>query len=301
MFQSKVLLIGFGSIGRKHYKILKKIINIKNIKILTTQKKIKNILIDFEAIKLYNPDIIIIASTTDKHFQHLKYVNSILKNKIILVEKPLFHKPLNLKKIQNKIFVGYNLRFHPIIQFVKKIINKNKILSSEIHCSSYLPDWRNRPLKFTSSYSKKLSGGILNELSHEIDYARYLYGNLSKINVLTKKNSNLKITSADYANITLKSLDGAIININLNYYSKLTKRFIILDTNKLSLYADLINGFVSIKNKNGKSSKKYFLIDKDFTYKEQLKALLRKDFRFLCQYKDGLETVKKIKIFMKKK
>ncbi len=300
MFQSKVLLIGFGSIGQKHYKILKDLINIKNIKILTSQKKIKNVLINFEEIKLYNPDIIIIASTTDKHFQHLKYVNSILKNKIILVEKPLFHKPLNLKKIQNKIFVGYNLRFHPIIQFIKKIINKNKILSSEIHCSSYLPDWRNRPLKFTSSYSKKLSGGILNELSHEIDYAGYLYGNLSKINVLTKKNSNLNINSADYANITLKSLDGAMININLNYYSKLTKRFIILDTNKLSLYADLINGFVSIKNKNGKTSKKFFLIDKDFTYKEQLKALLRKDFRLLCQYKDGLETVKKIKIFMKK-
>ncbi len=300
MFQSKVLLIGFGSIGQKHYKILKDLINIKNIKILTSQKKIKNVLINFEDIKLYNPDIIIIASTTDKHFQHLKYVNSILKNKIILVEKPLFHKPLNLKKIQNKIFVGYNLRFHPIIQFVKKIINKNKILSSEIHCSSYLPDWRNRPLKFTSSYSKKLSGGILNELSHEIDYACYLYGNLSKINVLTKKNSNLNINSADYANINLKSLDGAMININLNYYSKLTKRFIILDTNKLSLYADLINGFVSIKNNNGKTSKKLFLIDKDFTYKEQLKALLRKDFRLLCQYKDGLETVKKIKIFMKK-
>ena len=91
-----------------------------------------------------------------------------------------------------------------------------------------------------------------------------------------------------------------MININLNYYSKLTKRFIILDTNKLSLYADLINGFVSIKNNNGKTSKKFFLIDKDFTYKEQLKALLRKDFRLLCQYKDGLETVKKIKIFMKK-
>ena len=300
MFQSKVLLIGFGSIGQKHYKILKDLINIKNIKILTSQKKIKNVLINFEEIKLYNPDIIIIASTTDKHFQHLKYVNSILKNKIILVEKPLFHKPLNLKKIQNKIFVGYNLRFHPIIQFIKKIINKNKILSSEIHCSSYLPDWRNMPLKFTSSYSKKLSGGILNELSHEIDYAGYLYGNLSKINVLTKKNSNLNINSADYANITLKSLDGAMININLNYYSKLTKRFIILDTNKLSLYADLINGFVSIKNKNGKTSKKFFLINKDFTYKEQLKALLRKDFRLLCQYKDGLETVKKIKIFMKK-
>ena len=57
---------------------------------------------------------------------------------------------------------------------------------------------------------------------------------------------------------------------------------------------------VSIKNNNSKTSKKFFLIDKDFTYKEQLKALLRKDFRLLCQYKDGLETVKKIKIFMKK-
>lgn len=298
MYQSKVLIVGFGSIGRRHFNILKDLIDINNIKILTTQKKIKNNIFNFKEIKSYNPDITIISSTTDKHFKHLEYVNSILKNKVILVEKPLFHKPMELKKIQNKIFVGYNLRFHPIIKFIKKIISKQKILSSEIFCASYLPAWRNRPFRLTSSFSKGISGGILNELSHEIDYARLLYGNLSKINVLTKKNSNLKIDFDDYANITAKSKKSAIININLNYYSNLTKRFITLDTNKLSLYADLINGFIKIKYKNGKSLTKNFFIERDYTYRQQLKSLLKKDFRFMCKYKDGLETVKTIKFFL---
>ncbi len=300
MSQVKILIIGFGSIGQKHFKILKNSLKIENIRILTSQKNIQNSLSNIAEVKIFDPGIIIIASTTNKHFKHLQYVNSVLKDKVILVEKPLFHKTSNLKKIRNKILVGYNLRFHPIIQFIKKISNKHKILSTEIYCSSYAPNWRNRKFKTTSTSSKKLSGGILHELSHEIDYARFLLGDLKKINIFMKKNSNLKINFHDYANIIATSKFKGVVNINLNYYSKLTKRFIILDTNKLSLFGDLINGIILFKYKNGNIKKKKFLIDKDYTYKQQLESLISKDYRYFCKYEDGVKTVKTIEKFLVK-
>ena len=89
----KVLIIGFGSIGRRHAKILKKNPNIKKIFVLTNQNctsyvKIKSL----REINKINPDYIIISSETSKHFKQLSYLEKNFKNKIILVEKPLFEK-----------------------------------------------------------------------------------------------------------------------------------------------------------------------------------------------------------------
>ena len=124
----KVLIIGYGSIGQKHAKLLSDYHNL-DICILTKQnnvpfKKIKNI----NEITLYNPDYVVVASITTLHFNHLKFLEKNLKKKIVLIEKPLFEKIRLLKLKNNFYYVGYNLRFHPILKFLKKnfitIINR---------------------------------------------------------------------------------------------------------------------------------------------------------------------------------
>ena len=40
--------------------------------------------------------------------------------KTILVEKPLFDKYYGLKITKNSVYVGYNLRFHPVIKLIKE-------------------------------------------------------------------------------------------------------------------------------------------------------------------------------------
>ena len=88
--KKKILIIGYGSIGQKHASIFNKL-NCQ-INIISSQAKIfKYKKIDYRDIRNYEPDIVIIATTTNMHFQGLKITDNILKNKIILVEKPLFH------------------------------------------------------------------------------------------------------------------------------------------------------------------------------------------------------------------
>ena len=58
------------------------------------------------------------------------------------MEKPLFEKYKKFRIINNKVFVGYNMRFNPLISFIKKIVNKEKFWSINIICGSYLPMWR---------------------------------------------------------------------------------------------------------------------------------------------------------------
>ena len=75
--KKKVLIIGYGSIGRKHHIVLKKIKEISKICILTQQKKIKNKIGSFKQAIRFNPDLIIVSSTTNKHLYHLRNKTSI--------------------------------------------------------------------------------------------------------------------------------------------------------------------------------------------------------------------------------
>ena len=157
-------------------------------------------------IKKLNIDYIIISSETSKHFYYLNYFEKNLKNKLILVEKPLFEKYKKFRIINNKVFVGYNMRFNPIISFIKKIINKEKFWSINIMCGSYLPMWRkNIDYKKSSSAKRKSGGGVLLDLSHELDYIQWLFGKIKLDYVYINKLSDLKISTEDFLSLSGKT------------------------------------------------------------------------------------------------
>ena len=298
----KVLIIGLGSIGYRHYRILKKNKKIKDIKVISKRKLefIKKIDFNKSSLLNYNPDYIIISTETSNHFSNLKKVNSILKNKIILVEKPLFHKSRKKIKLRNKVFVGFNMRFKPLLQFMKQKIKNDRddnLLSAHVFCGSYLPDWRtNIHYTKSSSASKKSGGGVNNDLSHEVDNISWLFGDINtKFSILEKK-SNLKISSDDTYILfgQLKNSKKSTVNISLNYYSKIPHRYYILDFEKKTIHADFINNNIFIKYLNGKTLKKSFKnFSRNFSYIKMHDAVINKSFQNLCSYSQGLKYIKK--------
>ena len=117
------IIIGFGSSGKRYAKILKKNKNIAKVFVVSQNKncsfkryenlnEIKDLDLDF--------GLVVISSKTSDHYNHLKFIENNLKNKKIIVEKPLFSSPQKLKIKNNKVYVGYNLRFDPMIKFLKK-------------------------------------------------------------------------------------------------------------------------------------------------------------------------------------
>ena len=183
------LIIGFGSIGKQQYQVLKKLKIFQKIYIYSKRNKKKNFISEFNKIVNINPDFIIICSETAKHFSQLKFIESKFKNKIILVEKPLFSSSKYLSIKNNKVFVGYNLRYDPMLQYIKKIIEKEKkIITSNITCNSFLPNWRIRDYSKSYSASKRKGGGVHLDLSHEIDYTNWIFKNLKKKKCFFTKN-----------------------------------------------------------------------------------------------------------------
>lgn len=296
----KVLIIGFGSIGKRHFDVLRKIKRIRQIKIITSSKISKNYKISYDEQSLfsYDPEYIIISSSTDKHFDQLKFINKIFKNKIILVEKPLFHsKNLNFSiNIKNKIFVGYNLRFDPTLSYLKKYFNTkriNELLSITVYCGSFLPNWR-KNTNYSNSYSvnKHQGGGVEYDLSHEFDYINWIFGNFKLIKKINNKISNLKINSNDHLIYIGKFKKNIYLNITLNYFSKISMRFLIIEMKEMTMKVDLIKRkIISKKTKSKNISTIKFSNKTNLSYEVMHKSIINKKYDNLCSYKNALKVL----------
>ena len=284
--KKKVLIIGFGSIGKRHAAILKNFKMVSDVYILTrTNPKIFKTINKLSQIKEIDPDYIIICSRTSDHFKHLKYIEKNFSKKIILIEKPLFNKFHKFSILKNKVFVGYNLRQHPVLRFIKNFIINKKIFSVNIVCNSYLPNWR-KNINYENLYSshRRLGGGVLLDLSHEIDYIEWIFKKIKKIDfVKIKKLSNLKINVEDHVLIIGKTRLSNFV-LDLNYYSLCPRRQIVIDGLNFSIKGDLINNFVEIylKNKNKKIIR--FKNDKNYTYIKQHKLILNQNYETLSSF-----------------
>ena len=305
MKNKKALIMGFGSIGEKHAKILKRNFGFKEIYFYSKRNSKKyKILKYLSEVKKKIFDYIVISSKTSQHFSNIKFIEKNFYKKKILIEKPLFHRNINFKVKKNIYAVGYNLRFHPLIQKLKKDINRKKIYSIKVICNSYLPDWR-KNIKSHDSYSshKKKGGGVILDLSHELDYVRWIFGNL-KIKFVSKgKVSGLTHDSEDYLSLAGK-IKNADFSIDLNYFSKISKRLIFVDGKNFSITLDLIKNRYYKKFNNKLIYKNINNFNSDFTYTEQHREFLQNKTKNLCSYdfaKKTLIDIEKIKRWKIKK
>lgn len=293
--KKKILIIGYGSIGERHAKIFKKFKKKFDILIFTkrTNLKFKSTDQKKEVIN-FDPDYIFVCSETIKHYEHLSFIDKNFKNKIVLIEKPLFHKAIRNNFKKNKYFLGYNLRFHPVLKLIKIFIKKEKIFSIQINCSSHLPNWRpKRNYKNVYSSNKKKGGGVLLDLSHELDYLQWLTKKITKIELSKlSKISKLKIDVEDQA-IVIGKINKINFNINLNFFSRVNQRFIIVDAKNVSIKGDLVKNTIEIIRDKRKSFFK-FSNKSCLTYFLQDKSLIKKNFKNHCSLKEGFEILKLI-------
>ena len=293
-----ILIIGYGSAGKRHAKILSSFKLVKNIFIKTNQNiNSRNKIKFIKKINNINPDLIIVANETYKHFETCKLLEKKYKRKIIITEKPLFHKYFNFRPKNNKFFVTYNLRFHPCLKYIKKKFNLSKTFYVEAESSSYVPKWRKKTdyRKNYSAFSKK-GGGVILDLSHEIDYIMWLFPHFKIQKILKKKISNLKIFSEDFALILGKIKKDQLIKIKLTYFNKSPRRSLIICLkNDIQIYADLIKSKIKIYKKNSFRTINLKQFSQNETTTEMYKCILNNNFKNICSFMHGLDILKQIK------
>ena len=293
MQNKKILIVGYGSIAKKHYSRLIKLNSKENIFFFSRRNiKLKNQLKNYNEIKIFNPDFIYICVETSMHIKYLEKFIILFSNKIIFLEKPLFHKNYKIKDLNNnKIFVGYNLRFHPIIIFIKNFIKNKKVYSVNIEASSFLPKWRkNINYQNTYSASKSKGGGVLLDLSHELDYLIYFFKKFKLEYIKNLKISDLNITSDDFLVLNASNPNIKSINLTLSYISLLSKRIIFINGKNFSINADLIRNNITLITNRIKKIYNFKSSDCD-TYYLLNKSLLTKNYKLFANYNDGIEVI----------
>ncbi len=293
-----VLIIGYGSAGKRHANVLNLSRKIKNIYIKTNQKlKSNKKFIFVKKVNDLNPDLIVIATETHKHYMICKFIEKKFTNKIILCEKPLFHKFYDFKPKKNKFYIGYNLRFHKCLQYIKKKVNLDNVFFVEAETSSFLPFWR-KNVDYSKSYSAfpNKGGGVLLDMSHEIDYLKWLFKKLNITKIYKKKISNLNILSEDIALLFGYVKKNTLVKIKLTYFNKLPKRNLTICLKDGSqIYLDLLNSEIKLFIRN---KKKAFRLEKysqikttEYMYAE----ILKNNFENVCSLKEALDLLKQIK------
>ena len=288
----KILVVGYGSIGKRH---VENLLSISNLEVIVCTKrndigKLKKHAKVYHSIKQCleeKPDVGIIANETSLHVPTaIKLAKAGLD---LFLEKPLSNSLKDIEKLhaivkKKKLItqMGCNLRFHPCIKKIKDMIEQQKvgrIISAQVQNCSYLPDYH--PWEdYRKGYAarKDLGGGVILTQIHEIDYMYWLFQEVENVISMSGKLSDLDITAEDYVSSLLKFKNKIIGELHMDYFQRPDFKSCQIRGTKGEIYWDSDNNRVNIYNMNKKRWKTEMEIknyQRNFSYVEQLKHFLQ--------------------------
>ena len=304
-------IVGLGSIGRRHLRLISEIR--PDIKIIVVrsghgsacdEEKMAVKVTDSigDAIKEGIQAAIISSPAT----LHLKQSLELAKNGIhLLIEKPISHTSDRVKellKIVNEnritIMVGYVLRYDlGAIKFKNWLDNKikGKILHARIECGSYLPDWRpDQDYRKTVSALSELGGGVLLELSHEIDYLYWFFGKPKDVQAQIRNSGTLDINVEDQVDLLVTSEQGYCISVQIDFNRRHVERKCKVLTTEGELIWDAVNKNVTWKGVNKEQFKYEYNNERNSIYRKQLEVFfdcIENDNDPIVTVKDGINVI----------
>ena len=236
----RCLVAGTGSIGRRHIQNLVELLDDCEIVLLRKggnsddySRAIKaTIISDIGNSLAAGFDLAIIATPT---VEHAGVLDILLQARVpVYVEKPVVATTEQLRRIQERIAIspvmpvtmaGCNLRYLPSLRMLKESLKAGLIgtlVRANLQAGQWLPDWRPQQ-DYRESYSADpdKGGGVILDLVHEIDIARWLLGEFDQVKAFAGKQSSLQIDSEDTACILLaNSSSGMMACVSLDYVSR---------------------------------------------------------------------------------
>lgn len=218
MLIDRVLIAGLGSIGKRHLRLGRELLPNADIRVLRHQEctaipeYANGCFSSLEQAIDFAPQIAVIASPAPFHTAAAQALAQVGTH--LLVEKPLSTSLDGLRQLletcrekRTVLLTGYNLRFLPSLQRFRDLLNENvvgKVLSVRCEAGQYLPAWRpDADYRQSVSARQELGGGAILELSHELDYLRWIFGEVEWVKATLCRQSGLEIDVEDTAHLIL--------------------------------------------------------------------------------------------------
>ncbi len=214
----RILIVGLGSIGKRHLALARDRFPDADIRVLRhgihtdVPDQANGCFSKLDEAIAFAPQLAVIASPAPFHVTVAQALASLGCH--LLIEKPLADTwsaaaPLiKQAEFSKQVFLlGYNLRYLPSLQRFRKSYSDGIIgraLSVRCEIGQYLPSWRpESDYRQSVSARRELGGGVLLELSHELDYLCWLFGEAHWIRATLATQSDLDIDVEDTAHLTL--------------------------------------------------------------------------------------------------
>ena len=255
---TRILIVGYGSIGKRHLEVARKLFPEVDIRVLRFHerkeipKSSNGCFNSIEDAIKFAPHIAVIANPAPFHLDMAYQLASVGVH--LMIEKPLACSADGVMQLVSfcknngiVLFVAYNLRFLSSLQYFRDLLIEGvigKVFSVRCEVGQFLPAWRkDKDSRLSVSAKQELGGGVLLELSHEIDYLRWIFGEIDWVSAILIRQSFLEVDVEDSAHLTLgfePQIDGRRLvgTLNLDFIRHDSTRSCIAIGEKASLKWD---------------------------------------------------------------
>ncbi len=237
----KFLIVGCGSIGKRH---LKNLLYLGEKDLLAFDARADRraevhdqfgvpIAQTFDEALAAQPEAVLVCTPTSLHTEFA--LAAVGAGAHLFIEKPIAASLEGLDELldtadrkKRAILVGCNFRFERGMRHLKALLDESAIgraLGGRVVFGQYLADWH--PWEdYRQGYSARLElgGGILLDAIHEVDYIRWLLGPVHSVMCFSGKTSDLEVSVEDYADMLLHFDSGATAEVHVDYYQRAYQR-----------------------------------------------------------------------------
>ncbi len=233
----RTLVVGCGSIGKRHIRNLKALRAGDIIAHDLRPERCREVEREY-GVKAYTnleealaqkADVALICTPTSLHIPPA--LSAARNGCHLFIEKPLSHSLEGVDELLEVVaekglvtLVGCNMRFHHGIAKMKELLKKEsigRVLCARVQAGQYLPDWH--PWEdYRQGYSANMSlgGGVILDGVHEIDYITWFLGEVSQVVCFSGRLSSLEIDTEDTAEILMRFKSGAMAEVHLDYIQR---------------------------------------------------------------------------------
>jgi len=229
----RIAIVGFGASGQRMADIASR--NNPRTEILILSQHLPDgglysVTGSYQDVIDFHPDVVVLTSPASLREDDVEALGGIPAG--FLIEKPLATNLDAAVKISRTlagaktVHVGYNLRFSESLQAFRAMIHGGlcgPVFSVRAETGQYLPSWRpGRDYRSTVSANASSGGGVLLELSHELDYVRWVFGDVDWVQSWFGTVSSLEVDVEDTAHLILgvdnpeKGI-GFVVQVNIDF------------------------------------------------------------------------------------
>jgi predicted dehydrogenase len=238
----RVLVAGCGSIGRRHLRNLRAL-GVKQLAACDPDAGRAGAAAEEtgaaafaslgEGLAAVRPDAVLICTPPVLHVSQARAAVSAGAH--VFVEKPLSDSLEGLDELAAALRaskricqVGYNLRFDAGLRRLRDVVAEGRIgrvLWARAEYGQFLPDWRpGRDYRETYSARKGQGGGVLLDVSHELDSMLWILGRPTAMTWLAGRVSRLDVDVDDCATVLLRFESGAQADVHVDFVQRAYSR-----------------------------------------------------------------------------